>query len=73
MLLELKLGDRMERIIFTGGDKDGMTEDFEIDVDIAGLLYEGFGGRASPRGTYKKTKETKMVDGVMGTVWQSIL
>ena len=62
----------MERIIFIGGDKDGMTDDFEIDVDIAGLLYDGFGGRASPRGTYNKTKATKMVDAVLRTVWQSV-
>lgn len=60
----------MERIIFVGGDKDGKTEDYEIDVD--GLLYDGFGGRTSPRGTYRKTKETKMVETVLRTVWISV-
>jgi len=59
----------MERIIFIGGDKDGITEDYEIDSDIAGLLYDSFGGSASPRGTYRKTKETKMVESVLRTVW----
>lgn len=60
----------MNRIVFAGGDMDGKVEEFEL---VEGnLMYDGSGGRAFPRGRYRKTEETRVIDGVVRTVWQLV-
>lgn len=60
----------MERIVFEGGDMDGETEDYEVGEDT--LRYDGSGGRAFPRGTYFKTGDSLLVDGVLRSVWRIV-
>ena len=60
----------MERIIFSGGDMDGKTEDFEVKENR--LHFDGSGGRGFPRGTYEKSNETQIVNGALRTVWKLV-
>jgi hypothetical protein len=60
----------MERIFFSGGDMDGKILDIESDLGDQYLLYDGSGGKASPRGRYKRSDEAIVIDDIRRTIWR---
>jgi hypothetical protein len=57
---------------FRGGDADGLTFKMEGAYEGERLVFDGFGGHASPRGTYERTEEVEITKGEPWSVWRHV-
>jgi hypothetical protein len=62
----------MPRMLFVGGDKDAKYEDRLTLPEESILIFDGYGGVASPRGKYVRTDQIIEVQGVMASVWECV-